>query len=545
MKQRPASSKRKRPSSSPRVAVSILLSEAVSAHRAGRIREAAELYDRIIAHEPAHGDALHLSGLIAHGEGDHEKALARIDAAISAHSKMSAFHVSRAAVLLALGRNQEAVTSAERAVCLNSCSAEALNLLGNALQSTGRYEEAIREYRHAVALRADYAEASSNLGSALRKTGALGDAEAALRQALRSRPRYATALANLGLVLQEQGRYEEALGTFDAALNVEPDHPAARGNRAILLLLLGRLREGFADYEWRWRLPGFATPARRFDAPPWDGKNADGRTLFIHAEQGLGSAIQFVRYVPLLTERGARVILECHPPLLRLFQQSLAEPSKGRVQIIARGETPPPFEAHAPLMSLPHLFGTTLETIPAAVPYLQADVVNVAQWRQRFASKPGAAIGLVWAGNPQHENDANRSLPPTLLSPLFSLRECTFYSLQVPASVEAMAGFPPGAVIDLAPDLTDFAETAAAVEALDLVITVDTAAAHLAGALARPVWTLLPFVPEWRWLRDRNDSPWYPGMRLFRQATHGDWQELLDRVTAAVADSLQSGRIGS
>jgi hypothetical protein len=300
----------------------------------------------------------------------------------------------------------------------------------------------------------------------------------------------------------------------------------------MLLLLLGRLREGFAEYEWRWRMPGFATPRRAFAQPMWTGDALAGRTLLVHAEQGLGSAIQFARYVELAAT-GGRVLLECRRPLQRLFAQSLARPGGPAAGVVVKGEELPPFDCHAPLMSLPHLLGTTLETIPARVPYLAARPDDVAAWRERLASALRPRIGLVWAGDANHENDHNRSMPPQFLAPLADA-PAAFFSLQVPARGELSPVFPAGSVIDLAPALGDFAETAAVIANLDLVISVDTAVAHLAGALARPVWLLLPYVPEWRWLLERDDSPWYPTMRVFRQRKAGDWRGLVDHLAGVL-----------
>ena len=512
-----------------------VLVEALQAHRAGRLDEAAALYRRILAAQPTHADALHLSGQIAESKGDHATALALIAQAIASNGHIAAFHVSLGVVLLALGRLDEARRALQRALRLDHDSAEAHNVLGNVLLRLGERDTSLASYRRALALRPRYAEAHNNLGSALRALRRLDEAESELRRAVELRPGYASALANLGLVLQEQARYSEALDGYDRALASDPTHAAAHGNRAMLLLLLGRLREGFAEYEWRWRMPGFATPRREFPQPMWNGGPLAGRTLLVHAEQGLGSAIHFARYAGLAAARGGRVFLECRRPLHRLFAQSLVRPAGPVADIVVKDEgPPPPFDCHAPLMSLPHLLGTTLDTIPGEVPYLTARREDVAAWRERLAGAPRPRIGLVWAGNPDHENDRNRSMPAQFLARLVTDAPAASFSLQVPASGELSAAFPPGSVADLAPALGDFADTAAVVANLDLVISVDTALAHLAGALARPVWLLLPYVPEWRWLLDRDDSPWYPTMRLFRQRRPGDWGGLVEHLTGVL-----------
>lgn len=432
-----------------------------------------------------------------------------------------------------------------RALAIDPAHPEALNALGNLRMAAGDAAAAADAYRQALAARPDYAEALSNLGSALRAQGRLAEAEAALRQAIGHRPAYASALANLGLVLQEQARWTEALAAYDEALAADGEHPAARGNRAMLLLLLGRLEEGFAEYEARWRMPGFSTRHRDFGCPAWDGGPLDGKTLLVHAEQGLGSAIQFVRYAALAAVRGARVVLECQAPLLRLFRQSLVGAGLPVEAVIRKGDALPPCDRHAALMSLPHLLDTTLGNIPATIPYLAANADDVATWRQRLAASSAPRIGLVWAGNARHENDHNRSMPAAALAPLVAGTAASFFSLQVPAKADDLNSLPPGRVTDLSAQLGDFADTAAVLDVLDLLITVDTAAAHLAGALGRPAGLLLPFVPEWRWLRDRSDSPWYPSLRLFRQTAPGDWQGPVAEARAVLARAgLSLGRIG-
>jgi tetratricopeptide (TPR) repeat protein len=517
-----------------------MLAEGVDRHRRGLLDEAAALYRRVLEASPEQAVALHLLGRIAEARGDPAEALALIDRAIAANGRVSAYHASRGAVLLSLGRAEDAAATLRQALSLDPNNAETTNVLGNAMLALGHPAAAIECYRRALALRPEYPEAHNNLGSALRAGGRLLEAEAALARAIERRPSYASALANLGLVRQERARYAEALELYDRAIAADPTHAAAHGNRAMLLLLLGRLREGFAEYEWRWRMPGFATPRRAFPQPMWDGAHLGERTIFVHAEQGLGSAIQFVRYAGLLARQGSRVIVECRRPLYRLFAHSLAQ-RDGMVEVITKGETSPPFDCHAPLMSLPHLLGTTIETIPATAPYLSAPPADVSAWRERLASAPRPRVGLVWAGNPKHENDHNRSMPARLLAPLITSAGVSFFSLQVPAAPADFAALPPGRVSDLAPALADFADTAGVVENLDLVVSVDTAVAHLAGALGKPVWLLLPYVPEWRWLLDRDDSPWYPTMRLFRQQSAGDWTGVVERLKMAL-QSWQPGK---
>ncbi len=511
------------------------LAEAARHHQAGRLEEAARLYEEILKSSPRHPDTLHLLGVVAHQKGNHDRAESLIGKALDINPDNPAYSNNLGNVFLAQHRPQEASEMFRRATALKPDFAEAHNNLGNALQKLGQWEEAVAAYRHALASRPRYAEAHCNLGSALRKGGRLDEARASYQRALECKPDYATAFSNLALVLHEQARYEEALPYYDKALALDPDHADAHANRAVLLLLLGRFAEGWEEYEWRWRVDGFTTSPRDLGRPPWDGSELTGETILLHAEQGLGSAIQFVRYVSLVAKRGGQVILECPRPLFGLFS-SLSEGAPAPVRrLIVRGEPLPAFDMHAPLMSLPRLFGTTVDTIPGAVPYLAADPAAAAAWCERMAPAARPWVGVVWAGNPRHMNDRNRSMPASCLAPLLQNAKASFFGLQVGAAARDSAILSSEGLHDLGPAIGDFADTAAIVANLDLVISVDTAVAHLAGAMGRPTWMLVPHVPEWRWLLDREDTPWYPTMRLLRQAAPGDWHELMNRVIGELA----------
>ena len=521
-----------------------LLADAVRLHQAGRLAEAAARYARVLAMRPRHPDALHLSGLAHHQQGDHRAARRLVAEAIAAAPAVAAYRVTLVAILLALGETGAALAAAERAVALAPGQTEAALALGNARLAAGDADAAIAAYEGAVAKRPDSAEALNNLGSALHRAGRLDEAEKAFTRAIALRPRHAGQFANLGLVMKDRGRFAEAAAAYERALAADPTHATARANRATLLLQQGNFEDGWAEYEWRWRAPGFTTNPRTFTAAAWDGGDPAGRTLLLHAEQGLGSAIQFVRYAPVVAGRGARVIVECQPPLLRLFRRSLAGADGPGIPVVARGEPLPPFDAHVPLMSLPHLCRTSLASVPASVPYLAAEPAAVADWRGRLAKGGAGAlrVGLAWAGNPAHGNDRNRSLPPAataaLLAPLLATPGALFVSLQVGGASGAAAALASAGLIDPTAELADFADTAALIAALDLVISVDTAVGHLAGALARPVWLLVPSIPEWRWLIDRDASPWYPTLRLFRQPAPGDWWTVIDRVAASLGATL-------
>lgn len=507
-----------------------LLLAAVQKHQAGRLETAARGYEEVLRREPRNADALHLLGVVRHQCGDHKRAQVLIRKAIDLNGRDPGYHNNLGTVLLALGRTDAAIESFRRALGLDPQHVDALNNLGNVLLRRGQAEAAEACYRQALGARPGSALACNNLGSALRARGLLDEAAAAYRSALEARPQYPSALSNLGRVLHEMGRYEDALACFDRALVADPESAEAHANRATVLLQLGRFAEGWEDYEWRWRTAGFTTPRRDFDRPAWDGAALGGRTILLHAEQGLGSAIQFVRYAALVAARGGRIVLECQKPLARLFSTLQSQPAPAVAKLVPKGGALPPFDVHAPLMSLPRLLGTRLETIPATIPYLFAEDALAARWRERLAQHRGTKVGLVWAGNPHHHNDRNRSMPAAALAPLAAMAGVTAFSLQVGGAAADVAALPAGSVIDLSSDIQDFAETAAVIAQLDIVVSVDTAVAHLAGALGRPVWMLVPYVSEWRWLTEREDTPWYPTMHLFRQRAPNDWAEAVGRI---------------
>jgi len=392
----------------------------------------------------------------------------------------------------------------------------------------------IAAYRQAITLRPDYADAYSNLGVALIDKGQLDEAIVACRQAITLRPDYANAYRNLGAALADKGQLDEAIAACRQAIKLRPNFARAHHNLALTLLMRGDFQPGWQENEWRWKCRDFPSPARNFSQPQWDGSAFEPRTLLLFPEQGIGDAFQFIRYLPLVVRRGGKIIIECQAEFQRLPRTM----SEG-CQIVAKGEPLPAFDLYCPLLSLPLVFGTTLENIPNIVPYLHADAQDAKRWQQRLDDySPGlkvGKVGLVWAGNPAHKNDRNRSMKLTSLAPLGQVPGVRFFSLQKGAAA-AQAKTPPTGMelIDWTPELRDFADTAALIANLDLIISVDTAVVHLAGAMSKPVWTLLPFNPDWRWMLEREDSPWYPTMRLFRQSVRGDWDSVIKRVAEAL-----------
>lgn len=435
---------------------------------------------------------------------------------------------TRAAALLGEGEAGRALSSLERLLRRRPHDPVLLLYSGVALFELKRFQEACDCYRKALVVKPDFGEAYNNLGNGLVALGDLNEAVSVFRSASRFLPLSPVPLCALAAALQAQGAVVEAVSACREALGRDPGCPEAHWNLALALLLLGCFREGWRELEWRWEKQGFTSPRRNFLQPLWDGSPLAGRTILLHAEQGLGDAIQFIRYVPLVSARGGRVLVECHPQLVSLFRTL-----QDVMAVIPFGQPLPPFVVHAPLLSLPGIFGTEETTIPRSVPYLSVPPDSRHTWSALKLPR-GLKVGVVWAGNPNHPNDDNRSLPQEWLVPLIESLHgfCHCYSLQLGGS-DVRSPLPAG-LVDLTQGITDFSDTAAIVERLDLILCVDTSVAHLTGALGKPVWVMLPYAPDWRWLLGRSDSPWYPTMRLFRQHCSGDWSRVVSEVAIAV-----------
>ncbi len=433
-------------------------------------------------------------------------------------------------------RHEDAIRHYATALALRPGYAEAHYNIGNALQALGRYDEAIAAYEKAAAIKPDYAEALNNLGNALQALNRHEEAIVRFEQALAVMPDYAEAHNNLGNSLQALNRHEQAIARHARALALQPDCIAAQWNEGLARLVIGDFKAGWKQYEGRWAVAGLGQRRREFAQPQWRGEFAlAGRTILLHAEQGLGDTLHFARYVPMVAALGAGIVLEAQNPLVPLLAGL-----PGVASIRAQGEALPTFDCHCPLLSLPLAFGTTFDTIPRNVPYLAAAPERIARWRSTIEEAAAPRIGVVWAGNPANVFDHRRTLPLRHLLPLLRTPGVKFFALQKdlrPGDLELLQAFPE--VRLLGEELEDFTETAAVVSLLDLVITVDTAVAHLAGALGKKVWVLLPFSPDWRWLLAREDSPWYPSARLFRQPATSDWASVLAQVATAL-HQLQS-----
>ena len=516
-------------------AVQQRLVAALQHHQAGRLQDAERLYRQVLAVDPRNADGLHLLGMVACQMGRADQAADMITRAITINPTEASYHANLGIAFKQLGRLAEAAACYRRALTLWPDFPEAHNSLGNVLGDQGRPDEAAACFRRALALRPDYPEAQNNLGTVLQEQGRLDEAVGCFRKALALRPDYAEARGNLGNALRVQGRLDEADTCFRRALQLRPDDPEAHYDLALLLLARGDMAAGWQEYEWRWNRSEAMQARRNFAPPQWRGEAAAGRTLLIHAEQGFGDTLQFCRYARLAADRGLRVVMEVQQPLVRLLRTLACVDL-----VVGRGEELPDFDLHCPMLSLPLALGTTVTTIPAAASYLHADPLQVAAWRTRLAAmaNQGPRIGLAWAGNPCRHSpalaavDRRRSIAPERLAPLFDLPGVQFFSLQ--KGGPAAPGHVP--LTDCMDEMADFADTAALIANLDLVISVDTAVAHLAAALGKPVWLLDRFDPCWRWLTGRRDSPWYPTLRLYRQPRPGDWES----VVTEVARDLQS-----
>ena len=482
--------------------------------------------------------------------GRPQTALAHLERAIREHPDDPTTRTAHAQALRALGSNQAALASLERALAIAPDWPEALANHGLLLLDLGRPDAALASLDQALARQPKNVTALLTSGDAALALGHPADALARFDHAIALRPHHAQAHRHRATALNELDRLEDALAALRRAAELEPAGPEDRFHAALTHLALGDYRAGWREFEQRWNLPDAQPHRPRFQPPLWRGEtDLAGRRILLYHEQGMGDTLQFCRYAPLLAARGATVLLRAPEPLHRLLRTL-----DGVSQVLGETAPLPPFDLHCPLMSLPLACGTLVETIPAAVPYLRADPTATARWRERLQPLQGLRVGLVWSGNPRPDEpganavDRRRSTGLARLAPLAAIPGVSFVSLQKGAAAAQAASPPAGmALHDWTAELTDFADTAALVAALDLVISVDTSVVHLAGALARPVWVLNRFAMCWRWLRGRTGSPWYPTARLFRQPAPGDWDSVIAQVAAALAAATEPGatKVGS
>jgi Flp pilus assembly protein TadD len=539
-------------------------------HQAGRLADAEKLYRQILTADPNNVDGLTLLGIVAYQAGNPTMAIQLIQRAIAIRPGETKCHLHLGIAFDSAGRIDDAIASFKRALELQPNHPQTLSNLGKALTKAGQLDaavtvcrkavaanprlaeshlhlgialakqghndEAIPCFREVVRLRPQDAQAHSNLGLALSREDDLPAAIASYRQALALKPDDLNALNSLGVCLQRDGEIEEAEQCFRRVLLQRPTDPAVHWNLAETLLGRGDFEGAWPEYEWREKIIERLVPFP-FTGPTWDGADLNSRRILIHNEWGLGDVIQLVRYIPMIQQRGGRIILVCPSPLWRLLNNRWPN-----VQLVETGQPPPEYDVRCEMSALPMIFRTTLATIPAGVPYLSADPEMQTQWKSRLPDDGRLKVGLVWANQP---NPPGRCPPPSDWT-LLQSNDIWWCSLQKPISMTRRrnANEPKAAPIQPAPpgleltdwtnELNDFADTAALIANLDLILCVDTAVAHLAGAMGKPTWVLLKHVADWRWMMDRSDSPWYPTMKLFRQPRRGDWGTPIQQIAGAL-----------
>ncbi|HZU38673.1 MAG TPA: tetratricopeptide repeat protein [Gemmataceae bacterium] len=500
--------------------------------RLERLPDAIAAFQQAIATSPELARAHQNLGVALSQQGKPDEGMASLREAARLRPGYAEAHYNLGNLLNEQRRYDEAVASYRQALSIRPDYADACNNLGVALNHLGRSGEAVVILQQAIRLRPDFAESHNNLGLALADLGRFAGAEAAYHEALRLNPRHADAHANLACVYQWQGRLAEAETAFQLAVWLAPEAAGLHWNRSLFWLQKGDFERGWMEYEWRWKKPTAPVYGRRprtFAQPRWDGGRLEGKRVLLYMEQGLGDMLQFIRYARLVHERGGLVLIECPA-----FLTPLLATCPGVDQTVAEGSALPAFDVQAPLLSLPGLCGTTLETVPAEVPYLFPPQERVMHWRERLAEYVSNAeykVGIVWQGNPHHRWDHHRSVPLERFAPLARVPGVRLFSVQHGHGTEQLQH----TRLPIVPlEVGDFQQTACILKNLDLVVTVDTATAHLAGALGVPTWILLSAISDWRWLFDRSDSPWYPTVRLFRQTHVDDWTPVFRRVARAL-----------
>ena len=510
-------------------ALAALFQQGLVHHQQGQLEDARAAYERMLVLQPGHADALHMLGAMAMQSGEHALAVERISVSVHNNPRNATAYFNLGLALKALQRYEEAMVSFSQAIAIQPDYAQAWNNRGVVLQDQLRWDEAAQSYAGAIAAQPGFAQAHYNLGNALRALGRFEAALASYDTAITLQPGWAHALNNRGLALQELQRSAEAIESYDAAIANEPDYADAYWNKAIELLLCGDFAQGWAHYEWRWRRDTFSSRKRDFPQPLWLGDAPlNGKTVLLHAEQGLGDSIQFCRYARDVRALGAQVLLEVPRPLLALFATL-----EGPKQLLEKGSALPHFDYHCPLLSLPLALQTQLANIPSPSPYLASTAAQRELWQRRLGPPSKRRIGLVWSGNVRDKNDLQRSLTLNALLPHLP-QSCEYICLQKelrPADQDAMQA---SSIRFFGAHIQDFSDTAALCDLVDLVISVDTSVAHLAGALAKPTWILLPYAPDWRWMLDRDDSPWYPSVRLYRQGNDRSWLPVLGRMASDI-----------
>ncbi|OGP50496.1 MAG: hypothetical protein A2Y79_06280 [Deltaproteobacteria bacterium RBG_13_43_22] len=490
--------------------------------------EAVTFFQKAIQLNPCNANAYHNLGNVMVDLGRLEGAIRCYQKAFQINPSNVTHYKTLGNALRETGKLEESLEILSLALDRFPDDPEVYYSLGAALKDKGRFDKAVECYQKAIQINPRLPQAYYNLGNVFKEKGQLQEAKKQFQKALELDPKFAETYNNLGMIYKEAGDMSEALLMFQKAWEVKPGFAEAKWNMGLTNLLAGNFLDGWEGYEWRWEKPDYKKHKRDFPKPIWQGEELKGQKILLHAEQGYGDTLQFIRYFPMVAALDAQVYVECPLELRPLIKDMT-----GVNRVIVRGDPLPEFDFHCPLMTLPKVFGTTLDSIPQTIPYLKVDPDLVKTWQGRTNSAGSKfKVGLVWSGNPEHLNDQNRSCNPETLTPLTRIKKVQLFSLQKnlgPDSTKSVCRAL--TLIDLTDQIRDFSDTAALIANLDLVISVDTAVAHLAGGLGKRVWTLLPHSPDWRWLLGREDSPWYPTMRLYRQTKPKDWTKVIERVT--------------
>lgn len=495
---------------------------------------AMELYRRAIALAPVHAEAYCNLGDVLVKTGALAESLDAYGRALSINPRLAEAHANRATALDKLGREDDAFADLVRAVQINPNMAPALAALAQMHARRKEFEQAIAMFRRAIAIDPSNSHFYGGLGIVQIRLGQYEQAVENCRKAIQLLPTFVDPYVNMGLALTDLGEHDQALKAYEKALELDPGCAGTHSNRALIHLRNADFERGLADYEHRWRLPEFEKMAQEYTAPRWSGESLDGKTLLIWHEQGFGDSIHFIRYARILARRGATVIAQVQPQLLSLFKSV-----EGISRLITRDDPIPQTDYHIPMLGLPGVMKTRSDTIPGEVPYIVPDPALVEQWRERVAPHTGFRIGITWSGNPLLRLNHERSILLSHYAPIGRVPGVQIFSLQVGVETEQLskAPFP---IVDLTSHIRDFSDTAAFLANLDLVIAVDTAVLHLAGAMARPTWALIQKWPDWRWQLDREDSPWYPTVRLFRQPKLRDWPSVFERIARELPTEMKS-----
>lgn len=515
----------------------VLLARGMTFAELERYDSALESLNEAIAAWPRFIDALYNSAVVLERMKRYEEAIKRCDRVIAIDPRHAKAFANRGNALRSLGRNKAAAESYSDALRLEPGNLEVLCNQAGALRHLDRGEDALKACEQALALGDDYTPARFAQGRALQWLHRYDEALASFERVCKAAPEDKYGHFQRGNVLKELRRHDEAKQAYGQAIAIDPDYVLAHCMLSFLCLSIADFEAGWKAYEWRWRDPQMSGRARNFPQPRWQGTEPlAGKTILLYAEQGLGDTLQFCRYVPLVKALGGRVVLEAQAEL-----KTVLATLPGVDEFVVRGAPLPPFDLHCPLLSLPLAFKTELSTMPRDVPYLRADPALVEKWRTRLGPPRRPRVGLVWSGNPNHVNDRNRSIALSSLVPLLS-PEFEWVSLQKVVREEERGVLTSSAVKHLGNKIADFSDTAALVEIMDCVLSVDTSVAHLAGALGKPLWVMLPYTPDFRWLLDRDDSPWYANVRLFRQSRPGDWRDVFGQIKAALPSVARAAR---